>query len=92
LVSAAASVKGRSGKHEPVVQLLDFGDSSVVWDVSIWVSDPWVTQALRSDLNKAIWWGLMDAGITIAYPQLDVHFDPHHPKPGGSAVESPGRP
>jgi hypothetical protein len=24
-----------------------------------------------------VWWALKDAGVTIAYPQLDVHF------PGG---------
>ena len=45
--------------------LLDFGDSSVVWEVSIWAVDPWSAPASRSDLNKAIWWGLKDAGVTV---------------------------
>jgi len=30
----------------------------------------------KSELNEAIWWAFKDAGITIAFPQLDVHFDP----------------
>jgi small-conductance mechanosensitive channel len=42
-----------------------------------------------SELNKAIWWGLKDAGITIAYPQLDVHFDPTH---APASAESAARP
>jgi small-conductance mechanosensitive channel len=31
----------------------------------------------RAQLNEAIWWGLKEAGIAIAFPQLDVHFDKH---------------
>jgi len=26
-------------------------------------------------LNEAEWWPLKDNGITIAYPQLDLHLD-----------------
>jgi small-conductance mechanosensitive channel len=40
----------------------------------------------RSDLNKAIWWALADAGITIAFPQLDVHLD----TPVRAATPAPG--
>jgi small-conductance mechanosensitive channel len=29
-----------------------------------------------SELRQAIWFAFKDAGITIAFPQLDVHFDP----------------
>lgn len=29
-----------------------------------------------SNPNVAIWWGLKDAGVTIAFPQQDVHLDP----------------
>jgi small-conductance mechanosensitive channel len=28
-----------------------------------------------SELRKDIWFAFKDAGITIAYPQLDVHLD-----------------
>jgi small-conductance mechanosensitive channel len=75
LLAAATSIENRATAIEPVALLIDFGDSSVVWEVSIWVADPWTEQSKRSDLHKAIWWGLASAGITIAYPQLDVHFD-----------------
>lgn len=76
LNEVALGAEGRNEHRDPVIVLLDFGDSSVVWEVSIWAADPWRGQQVRSELNKAIWTGLQDAGITIAFPQLDVHFDP----------------
>jgi small-conductance mechanosensitive channel len=76
LAEAGRSVPARHEARDPVVLLLEFGDSSVVWEVSVWAEDPWAAKVTRSDLNKAIWWALQDTGITIAFPQLDVHFDP----------------
>jgi small-conductance mechanosensitive channel len=64
----------RSAQKSPLIQLLDFGDSSVIYRVLLWIEDPWVSGRLRSELNEAIWWALKDAGIVIAYPQLDVHI------------------
>jgi small-conductance mechanosensitive channel len=43
--------------------------------VSVWLNDPWIRLQARSELNQAIWWALRDAGVTIAFPWLDVHFD-----------------
>ena len=76
LYDSALTVAHRSQHRDPVLLLLEFGDSSVVWEASIWGEDPWAARIHRSDLNKAIWKGLKDAGIVIAFPQLDVHFDP----------------
>jgi small-conductance mechanosensitive channel len=67
---------GLSTQHEPVVQLTDFGDSAVNYRVFVWTEDPWTIGNLKSRLNEAVWWGLKDADIEIAFPQLDVHFDP----------------
>jgi small-conductance mechanosensitive channel len=52
-----------------------FGNSSVDWEVSVWYEDPWNRLRRNSDLHEAIWWALKDAGITIAFPQLDLHLD-----------------
>ncbi|MDX1492865.1 MAG: mechanosensitive ion channel [Longimicrobiales bacterium] len=76
LTEVARGMEGRDEARDPVVYLVDFGDSSVVWETSIWLADPWRGPLIRSELNKAIWNGLKEAGITIAFPQLDVHFDP----------------
>ena len=29
----------------------------------------------ESDLRDAIWWALRNAGLVIAYPQMDLHLD-----------------
>ncbi len=81
LTAAARGLPERAADREPTIFLSDFGDSSVVWEVSVWVPDPWDSAHARSQLNKAIWWALKEAGITIAFPQLDVHFDAPQPRP-----------
>jgi small-conductance mechanosensitive channel len=75
LESAAAAYKGRIQDKDPLVILLEFGDSSVVWEVSVWIDDPWRMRRLRSGLQEAIWLAFREHHITIAYPQLDVHLD-----------------
>ncbi len=76
LSGAAERVAERFEGREPLVLLREFGDSSVVWETSVWIQDPWRSQRVNSALNQAIWWALKDAGIVIAFPQMDVHLDP----------------
>ncbi|MBW3534619.1 MAG: mechanosensitive ion channel [Gemmatimonadetes bacterium] len=76
LQAAADALEWRFQGKDPLVFLIEFGDSSVVFEVSVWMADPWTSPIHRSELNQAIWWALKEAGITIAFPQLDVHFDP----------------
>jgi small-conductance mechanosensitive channel len=75
LEKAAADLPEGKGNREPVILMWEFADSAVVFDVSVWVDDPWPVMQTRSKLNELIWWALKDAGITIAFPQMDVHFD-----------------
>jgi small-conductance mechanosensitive channel len=35
-----------------------------------------IRATIARTLNEVVWWTFKDAGITIAFPQLDVHFDP----------------
>lgn len=72
----AGELDWRFKGKDPVVLLTDFADSAVVWEVSVWIVEPWAHRRRRSDLNKAIWTTLKDAEIVIAFPQVDVHFDP----------------
>ena len=60
---------------DPVILMKQFGNSSVDFDVSVWVNDPFRRSLSQSNLNEAVWFALKDAGITIAYPQLDLHLD-----------------
>ena len=75
LETCARDAEWRSQDQDPVVLLTDFGNSSVVFEISVWIADPWMSRRMRSRLREAVWWALKDAGITIAFPQLDVHID-----------------
>jgi small-conductance mechanosensitive channel len=75
LEKAAAALTWRD-EREPQILLTQFADSSVNFEVSVWIDDPWSRRRRLSQLNETIWWALKDAGIVIAFPQLDVHFDP----------------
>lgn len=76
LESVAEGIEWRSNQQEPVILMREFGSSSVNFQVSVFTENPWSLRKQRSDLNEAIWWALKDAGITIAFPQLDLHLDP----------------
>ena len=76
LETTARGIAWRLESHDPVVLLKEFGSSSVDFEVSVWIGDPFEMNRRRSDLNEAIWWALQDAGIVIAFPQLDLHLDP----------------
>ena len=76
LDKAANSVTWSDKSQTPRVLMTEFGDSSVNFSVFVWINEPWPARRFLSDLNETIWWSLKDAGITIAFPQLDVHFDP----------------
>ena len=74
-VAAELSPKwGVTGRAWQVV-MTSFGDNSVNWELAVWISDPWDLRAALSDLHEAVWWSFKEAGIVIAFPQLDVHFD-----------------
>lgn len=76
LQKIAEDITWRHQKMEPLVFLTEFGDSSVNFEVSIWMEDPWKIRRARSEVNEAIWWAFRKAGIVIAFPQLDIHLDP----------------
>lgn len=75
LEKASEGLEWRLQTHEPVVLLREFGSSSVNFEVSVWITDPWRAPRFRSQLMEAIWWALAENDITIAFPQVDVHFD-----------------
>lgn len=76
LQRTARELPWRVQEREPMVLLTAFGSSSVDFQVSVWVDDPWILMRRKSELHQAVWWALKDAGVVIAFPQLDVHFDP----------------
>jgi small-conductance mechanosensitive channel len=88
LAETARSLPWREASTNPVILMKQFGNSSVDFDVSVWVDDPFARSVSQSNLNEAIWFALRDAGITIAFPQLDVHLD----DPTLDAIRGSGEP
>jgi small-conductance mechanosensitive channel len=75
LEKAAREIPWRDATHEPVILMTGFGSSSVDWEVSVWIDEPWKERRFRSRLHETIWWALREAGVVIAFPQVDVHLD-----------------
>ncbi len=75
LEEAIDHLEWRSKLRNSKVNLREFGDSSVNYDIKVWIDDATESNGRKSDLNEAVWWALKGQGITIAYPQLDMHID-----------------
>jgi potassium efflux system protein len=73
LEQTAQAVDWRSQETEPWILMAGFGDSCVQFEVHVCIDEPWHSRGYRSQLYEAVWWALKDAGIVIAFPQLDMH-------------------
>lgn len=61
----------------PAARLMAFGESGIDLELRVWIRDPQQGVAnVRSDINLAIWKAFRAAGITIPFPQRDVHLNP----------------
>jgi len=76
LEETARRIPWRLPEPDPRVLLQDFGDSAVIFGVYLNIDDPWKQRVYMSDLRKDVWFAFKEAGITIAFTQIDVHFDP----------------
>lgn len=61
-------------KPEPRVRVRAFADSSVNFQLLVWVQDPSQKGLQTHNLLKAIYGAFADEGITIPFPQRDVHL------------------
>ena len=76
LERTAHNIPWRQPEPDPRVLLQDFGDSAVIFGVYLNIKDPWKQRVYMSELRKAVWFAFKEAGITIAFHQVDIHFDP----------------
>ncbi len=76
LLEACHQLEWVNTKIKSQMRLSEFGENTLVFEVLVWTDNPWKSEEESAALNDAIWWALQDASITIAFPQLDVHFDP----------------
>ena len=75
LTEAVKSVEGGLEDPEPKVVLLEMADSSINWSVRLWCNKD-DFGSVKEALTRAVKKSLDEAGISIPYPQMDVHLDP----------------
>lgn len=90
LERTADAIDWRHPDYPPQVVLTGFGDSSIDFEVRVWIDDPWRLSVLLSDLHRRLWHALREADITIAFPQLDVHLDDEVARSLGERAPSAG--
>ena len=76
LLLEAAAIHPRVLKQpEPASRVMSFGDNGISLELRFWIRDPEDgINNVRSDLHLAIWDLFEAAGITIPFPQRDVHL------------------
>jgi len=82
--------KGNSdvSKHpEPRVRFRSFGDSSLDYELLVWVADPEWRGRVKHELNTATFKGFAAAGIAIPFPQRDLHMIPPSPEENPKSQE-----
>ena len=58
----------------PIARIRTFGDSSIDFELLAWALRPHDRRRLIHDLSKAIDKRFAEEGITIPFPQRDVHL------------------
>jgi len=58
-----------------VVEFNEFGESSLKFNLFVWIQDPKLERQARDELNETIYEELEQNNINIPYPQRDVHID-----------------
>ncbi len=83
LLEAAKANPRVLAEPAPAARLIEFADSGISLELRVWYNDPENGVAnIRSDVNLAIWHAFKAAGITIPFPQRDVHIHDATGMPG----------
>ncbi len=74
-------------EHEQILKdppakvfFMDFGNSSLDFELRFWVSELWRTDVILSDLRYAIDREFRNGGVTIPFPQRDLHIKSSDPQ------------
>jgi small-conductance mechanosensitive channel len=67
-------IKGNPQLPDPCALFLDFGDSSLDFELRVIIRDINRRRYVTSDLNRAINAAFNKLGIEISFPQRDIHF------------------
>lgn len=61
------------GKYAPIVRLINFGDSSLDFELLFWSRKGFTIENTKSDLRFLIVERFLEKGIEIPFPQRDLH-------------------
>jgi small-conductance mechanosensitive channel len=77
LMECVATQKGVLKNPKPFVLFEDFGDSSLNFGVYFFINNSFIDPRIKSDIRYKIDAAFRESGITIPFPQRDVHiFNP----------------
>jgi small-conductance mechanosensitive channel len=79
LTQAASECEYAVDEPAPRVRFLEMGDSALIFRVMCWVEQPVLKGLCIDALNTGVYKRLVAAGITIPFPQRDLHI--HQPLP-----------
>jgi small-conductance mechanosensitive channel len=85
LLTAAKDHKDVLEHPEPYVLFKNFGDSSLNFSLRAWIGHFGDFLRVRSELHAAVNKALAEAGITIPFPQRDIHLPPGGERPRPSS-------
>ena len=74
LLSAAEEHPKIAKDPKPVVMFADFGESSLDFKLHFWTYDTFWVEIIKSDLRYTINQKFIENGVTIPFPQRDVHI------------------
>ncbi len=74
LLESVHDQAGITKKPKPFVLFEDFGDSALIFSVNFFVTDSFVDPKIKSLVRYNIDEKFRENGITIPFPQRDVHF------------------
>lgn len=74
LLESAKELDVVSDRMKPFVRFVDFGDSSLDFEIHFWTEEVWKIEDSRSKLRFSIDKKFRENGVTIPFPQRDLHF------------------
>ncbi len=76
LLESVANQRGVLKKPKAFVLFSDFGDSALIFNLCFFINDSFIDPGIKSDIRFTIDKLFRENGVTIPFPQRDVHLFP----------------
>jgi len=74
LLECAKGVPHTSEDQAPVVRFVEMGESSLDFQILVWIKHPVFRGRVRDEINTRVYKALAAAGVEIPFPQRDLHI------------------